>query len=276
MKFLVTILLLATPAFAGHSRHPYFDGGQSPDGRFTVKPELVEEAAVGKQSSYHWKFTWTDTKTGTATTGKLEGLRSGKNGVFDPVHAHIFVPPGGETFAVWNPNVIAKTTNPNEKWPDLTSAEAKTWAGFANRLVVYKKSGEVVQRFDLKDFLQDGDWNWLFCYGRQIYWQASYPGLTRDNAPRVGYALYRISPDHTVLETLVGPTAEGASKSKDAPAPRSVRVDLLTGKFLDTSAKLPGEKTPVQPFVGSLTKRGGGQASYIPSLDPVRVEGKFP
>lgn len=33
------------------------------------------------------------------------------------------------------------------------------------------------------------------CYQSQVYWQASFPGLKRDNAPRVGYALYQVSPD---------------------------------------------------------------------------------
>lgn len=275
------LLLAADPASAGHSRHPYLDGGQSADGRYVVTAELVEKPAEGKKpAAFYWQYTWKDAKTGATHAGKLEGLRSGKSSVFEPVHAHVFVPPGGETFAVWNPNVLAPTRETNAKWPALTSPEAKSWEGFSHRLTVYKKTGEVVSRLDLKDFLTDDDWKWLFCYGRQAYWQASYPGLTRDNAPRVGYALYRVSPDYTVLETLVGATDEAARKAKDngvtPPAPRTVRVDLVTGKLLDPTAKLTGDKLPVRPFKGDAIAGGrGNQASYIPSLDPVRVAGKF-
>lgn len=272
---------LIPPAQAGHSRHPYLDGGQSADGRHVVTAELVEESAGGKKpAAFHWKYTWKDTKSGLTHTGKLEGLRSGKSGVFEPVHAHVFVAPGGETFAVWNPNVLAPTNPTGAKWPELTSAEARDWNGFSHRLTVYKKTGEVVARLDLKDFLTDADWKWLFCYGRQAYWQANYPGLTRDNAPRVGYALYQISSDYTVLETLVGATEEAARKAKEGgiavPAPRPVRIDLVTGKLLDPTAKLAGDKLPGRPFKGEVIAGGrGNQANFTPSLDPVRAAGSF-
>lgn len=280
---VVVTLMSAALSPAGHSRFPYCDGGQSADGRFTVTTELVVEPQPDKKSAapdYYWKFTWTDTKTKSVQTGKLEGLTSGRNGVFDPTHAQVFVAPGGETFAVWNPNVLAPTPNKTRPPKDLTAAEARDFAGFTHRLTVYKNSGEVVKRLDLKDFLVDDDWKWLFCYGAQVYWQANFSGLTRDTAPRVGYALYQVSPDYTVLETLVGATTEAAGKAKannvTPPAPRLVRVDLTTGKVLDAAEKLPESKTPVRPFKGGLTNRGeSGQAGYVPSLDPVRVEGTF-
>jgi hypothetical protein len=278
---VVAFALAGAQARAGHSRHPYCDGGQSPDGRFVVKTELVTEpAAAKKPAAAHWKFTWTDTKTGTAHTGKLVGLRSGSSAVFDPVHAHVFVPPGGEAFAVWNPNVLAPTDPTGAKLPDLASLAAREWAGFAHRLTVYTKTGEVVARLDLKDFLTDDDWKWLFCYGRQVYWQTNFPGLTRDSAPRVGYALYQISKDHTVLETWVGATDEALHKAKAngvaPPAPRLVRVDLTTGKLLAAGAKLDGDRVPVRPFTGGAIKGGrGNQAHYVPSADPLRAEGKF-
>ncbi len=283
-RSLTTAALLLVPAAApaGHSRHPYLDGGQSADGRFVVTPELVEEPAAGKKpAAFHWKYTWKDTKAGTSHAGKLQGLRSGASSVFEPVHGHIFVAPAGETFAVWNPNVLAPTNPTGAKWPDLSTPEARTWEGFSHRLTVYRKTGEVVSRLDLKDFLADDDWKWLFCYGRQAYWQANYPGLTRDNAPRVGYALYRVSPDSTVLETLVGATDEAARKAKEngvtPPAPRTVRVDLVTGKLLDPAAKpADPQKVPGRPFVGDVIAGGrGNQKDYVPSPDPVRVAGRF-
>jgi len=192
----------------------------------------------------------------------------------------VFVPPGGETFAVWYPNVLAPAPKNARPPKELTATEARDYAGFTHRLTVYKKTGEVVKRLDLKDFLVEDDWKWLFCYGARVYWQANFPGLTRDNAPRVGYALYQISPDYTVLETLVGATTEAAVKVNEKgvtpPAPRLVRVDLTTGAFLDATAKLPPEKTPGRPLNGETTNRGdNGQAAYVPSPDPVRVEGTF-
>jgi hypothetical protein len=281
MRAVLLTVLLTVPALAGHSRPPYCDGGQSVDGRFVVTTELKTTPAVGKTpATQEWSFTWRDTHTQQTHTGKLVGL-GGLDAVFDPTHAHLFVAPDGETFAVWNPNVCAPTQPLRAKFPvDLTTPSARAWEGFAHRLVVYQKTGLVVARLDLRDFLQADDWAWLFCYGRQVYWQANYPGLTRDNAPRVGYALYRVSPDYTVLETLVGPTAEAAAQAKRKglalPEPRRVRVDLVIGKLRASDERLPIEKTPVRPFVGELSQRGArGQAAYVPSLDPVRIAGTY-
>lgn len=276
---LSAALLLAAPAAAGHSRFAYVDGGQSVDGRHQVVAELVETPGKGNEN-YEWRYTWKDTKTGQTIVGKLVGLRSGRSTVFDPVHAHIFVAPGGETFAVWNPNVQARTASSAGKGPDPKSPEYRDFEGFSHRLVVYKKTGEVVRRLDLKDFLTNDDWNWLFVYQKQVYWQSGYPPLTRDNAPRVGYALYKISPDYTVLETMVGATDEAKRVAKDrgvvAPPPRPVRIDLVTGKFLDPKLTSTNpNKEPVRPFVGPHLSGGrGNMRDYVPSLDPVRVAGK--
>lgn len=269
-------------ASAGHSRHPYFDGGQSADGRFVVTAELVTvPGRDSKPVASHWQYMWKDTRTGETHSGKLAGLGFGASAVFDPLHAHTFIAPNGETFAIWNPNVLAPRPD-NAKTPDVTKPDSRDFAGFSHRLTVYRKTGEIVRRLDLRDFLTDDDWNWLFCYQSQVYWQANFSGLTRDNAPRVGYALYQVSPDYTVLETLVGATEEAALKARQrgvtAPPPRLVRVNLLTGEFLRPMAPLPPSQTPVRPFVGGLGSRGKGdrgQADYVPSLDPVRVEGTY-
>jgi len=275
-------LCFGNSAIAGHSRHPYFDGGQSVDGRYVVTAELVTVPdRDGERVASHWQYMWKDTRTGETHSGKLAGLEFGASAVFDPLHAHTFVAPNGETFAIWNPNVLAPRPD-NAKTPDVTKPDSRDFAGFSHRLTIYRKTGEIVRRLDLRDFLTDDDWNWLFCYQSQVYWQANFPGLSRDTAPRVGYALYQVSPDYTVLETLVGATEETAFKARQRgvtpPQPRLVRVNLLTGEFLGPTDPLPPTQTPVRPFVGGLGSRGKGergQANYVPSLDPVRVEGTY-
>lgn len=279
---LAGILGVLSTAQAGHSRFPYVDGGQSADGRFVVTAKLVAPPDGPKPTSgYQWSYQWKDTKTDKTIDGTLLGLRSGRSQVGDPVHAHIFVAPGGETFAVWNPNVQARMTTAS-KLPDLSLPESRNWEGFSHKLTIYKKTGEVVKRLDLKDFLSEEDWKWLFCYQNQIYWQSGYPPLTRDNAPRVGYSLYRISPDYTVLETMIGATDEAKYKAKERgvvpPAPRAVCVDLLTGEFLDPAKSITDpNKQPGRPFKGDPIKQGGrgSMSNYVPALDPVRAEGRF-
>jgi len=51
-RTLAALLVLAAAgtAHAGHSRFPYFDGGHSTDGRYTVAVELVVEAPAGKKA----------------------------------------------------------------------------------------------------------------------------------------------------------------------------------------------------------------------------------
>jgi hypothetical protein len=50
---------------------------------------------------------------------------------------------------------------------------------------------------------------------------------------------------------------------------------LTTGKTLPPDQPLTNDsKIPVRPFVGKLAPRGELR-NYVPSLDPVRVEGKF-
>lgn len=88
-------------------------------------------------------------------------------------------------------------------------------------------------------------------------------------------------PDLAYQALLVGATDEAAHKAKAMgivpPAPRSVRVDLLTGKLLDANAKIADpQKIPGRPFVDPPTQGNrGNQATYIPSLDPIRLPGKF-
>lgn len=283
---VVAIALFAPLAcWAGHSRHPYLDGGQSQDGRYVVTAKLIQHRPEGKRQppAHTWEYLWQDRRTNRELRGELVALRSGQSSVFEPVHAHIFVAPDGETFAVWNPQVLAPTQPTQQKPPDdRSSAAFRAWSGFEGRLVIYRKTGEIVKKLDLGDFLRDSDWEWLFVYGRQVYWQLEFPGLTRDNAPRVGYALYQISPDYTLLELRVGATAEAARKAAErgvaAPPARTVLVDLRTGSFLKPEDLPAGSsRKPGRPFVGEpITSGGRGRMSdFLPSLDPVRIPGKF-
>src|SRR5690242_11718120 len=89
------MMLLALPgvAAAGHTRPGYVDGCQSPDGRYVVTAESLKDP----RGQDGWRFTWKDTKTGETHTGWLVGIPYGLDH-FRVAYAHIFVPPGGETF----------------------------------------------------------------------------------------------------------------------------------------------------------------------------------
>lgn len=275
----IAIMTWVAPSLAlgGHSRHAYVDGGRSADGRYTVTVELVEDGPApvkNKPALFHWQYTWKDATIGKTQTGKLAGLRRGTHE--QQVHAHVFVPPGGETFAVWNPQAIAFNDEQVPRPPkDYSVAGSRDYAGFSHRLTVYKKTGEVVKRLDVKDFLKDDDWNWLYTYGCQVYWQVETVGLSTKTTPRPAYALYRISPDYSVLETTVGPNQEAGhyakTKGVTLPAPRVLRIDLATGEFLEPDTKLTADRTPGRPFKGPATFRN--PELYVPSLDPIREEG---
>ncbi len=283
-RALPTILLLFVPvtAFAGHTRPGYVDGCQSPDGRYVV----IAESKKDPKGKDGWEFTWKDTKTDEQHTGWLVGVPYGLEH-FRVAYTHIFVPPGGETFAVWQtaswavsdrkpPGGAEKTLNKNP------SDEFKNYAGFADRIVIYKKTGEVVKRLAMKDILKPNEWIYVNWVQGNLYWLSEYPDVMKNGEPpRAGYRYYRVSPDYTVLEFVVGPNADALHKVKDegpdvANYRRTVWVSLTDGTFLD-AAKQPADKNkiPVRPFVGELVKRGDAQKNYLPSLDPVRVEGKF-
>lgn len=288
MRNFTTVLFLTlsasvgigNTAAAGHSRHSYVDGGQSVDGRFLVVPKLVMGVKPKKgPTPFHWEFQWKDTQRGRVITGQLEGLRSGSSNVFDPVGSHIFVSPDGETFALWTPQVTMKSSSKKpEGGPGSESFQA--FDGFSRRLVIYRNSGEIITRFDLRDFLSADDWQWFHYHQCQTYWLIEYPGLHTRSAPRPFYALYRISPDYTVLEFQIGANSEATYKAKQRritpPEPRVVRVCLTDGKILATdTVEGDVQKRPVRPFAGRLADKVFHQDQYKPSLDPVRTPGRF-
>jgi len=282
------VLLLVTPclainfdhALAGHSRHSYVDGGQSMDGRFIVRPRLVKgEKPKRGPLPYHWEYEWQDTMTGKTMTGRLEGLRSGSSNVFDPVGSHIFVAPDGETFAVWTPQVTMKSSTKKPEG-ERDSRNFQDFDGFTRRLVIYRKSGEVVRRFDLKDFLEPGDWQWFHYHQCQTYWLLEYPGLHTRSAPRPFYALFRISSDYTILEFQIGANSEATHRAKQRgvtpPEARLVRIRLTDGELIKKGIdQLSTAQRPVTPFIGRLADKTHRQSDYTPGLDPVRIEGHF-
>ena len=142
---LLAVLSCSSAALAGHTRPGYVDGCQSADGRFVVTAESKKQPD-GKDG---WQFTWKDTKTGTTHTGWLVGLPCGLEH-FKVAYAHIFVPPGGETFAVFQ---TANWTGAGSKPPDGKEKEVlqnppdefKTYAGFADR-VARRTSGRRMTR----------------------------------------------------------------------------------------------------------------------------------
>ncbi|HEX8911320.1 MAG TPA: hypothetical protein VF796_03095 [Humisphaera sp.] len=285
MRTLLTalaVLLAPAVALAGHTRPGYVDGCQSPDGRYVVTAESKKDP----KGADGWQFTWRDTKTGEAHTGWLVGLPYGLEH-FHIAYAHVYVPPGGQTFAVVQtanfapcdrkpPGAGEKALNPNP------TPEFKNYAGFADRVVVYRKTGEVVKRLAMADLLRDDEWRYVNWVHANLYWLREYPDVTKNGEPpRSGWRYLRVSPDYTVLEFTVGPNADAQTKLKasDPQAAnygRRVWVSLVDGALLDPDRK-PADpaKLPGRPFVGDLVKRGDAMLRYVPSLDPVRVAGTY-
>lgn len=274
--FLLSLLIFGA-AWAGHTRPGYVDGCRSAGGRFVVTAKY-DAAKKG------WYYTWRDTKTEKTLTGPLVGVPDCVQGHFDVAYVHLFVAPDGETFAAWNPCSWAGFYQKLGKVPASGDANYKDYAGFADRLVVYKKSGEVVKRLGIKDILKDGEWDHVHHVQGNLYWlgeSPDYPAKSTGEPPRVGYRYYRISPDYTVLELNIAPDREVQAKFKSqgksiAGGSRNVRIDLTTGAFLPSDAKLSDpNKVPGKAYVGDFSKRGEGMRSYVPSLDPVRVAGSY-
>jgi hypothetical protein len=284
MRALLTCLALfalASSVEAGHTRPAYVDGCQSMDGRYVVTAEYVPPTEKGRAVG-GWKYTWKDTKTGKSLTGKLQGLRGVDH--FTVTYAHMFMAPDGETFAVFNTAAYSHYENVkvggNNASKDNIEA-LKKHPGLDYRLVVYRKTGEVVKRLDMRDILKDNEWVYLTWVQGNLYWLTEYPDVMKNGEPpRVGWRYFRVSPDYTVLEFVVGPNRDAVHKLKDQPKEvqdyrRTVRISLTDGTFLDPGAKSAGpNKVPARPFVGELVKRGDAMKNYVPSLDPVRVAGK--
>lgn len=278
--FALIILLTATNAHAGHSRSCYLDAGQSVDGRYLVTANRKDEFdKKGKRIHYRWTFTWHDRQSDERHEGELLGLRTGTDNVFDPVNAHIFVAPDGDTFALWMPQSMARSEAKKSPVEDRDSDAYHDFAGFGHRLTIYNKKGEVLKQFGVKDFFRKDDWHWIYFHGSQVYWLKEYDNFDTRQAPRSGHALFRISPDYTVLEFQVAANQEAAYKANQRrntpPDPRIVRIRLTDGRIMTNEEFVDSNTIPVQPFVGELANKERPQYAYEPSLDPVRLPGSF-
>jgi hypothetical protein len=272
--FAFAVLLLNESwSHAGHTRPPYVDGCRTQDGRFLV-------TATYDTAKKQWQYAWQDTVQKKTLTGTLRGLPDGQ-GHFTVAYVHLFVAPDGETFAAWNPCSWAGNSRDLGKIPERMSSEFQDYPGFADRLVIYKKTGEIVKRLHMKDFYDPGDWDYVHWVQGNLYWLAEspdWPDSRNGEPPRVGYRYYRVSPDYTVLEVAIGPDRELQAKHSVAgkkleATRRVVRIDLRTGDRIAAHAKLGVEQTPVRPFLGPMIRRGEEMKNYLPSLDPVRVQG---
>lgn len=279
LGFVLSLSLLALPLLpihAGHTRPGYVDGCQSVDGRFVI-------SGVYDLKAKQWTYQWKDTKTKQTLTGSLVGIADNQQGHFDVSYVHLFLAPDGETFAAWNPASWAGFINKLGRVPDRSSPQFQDFAGFKDRLVVYKKTGEIVRRLDMKDFLKDREWDHVHWVQGNLYWlgeSPDYPVKTPGEPPRCGYRYYRISPDYTVLEVNVTPDREvqakfGVKGVKLPQTSRVLRIDLIAGQFLPAEAKLAEARTPVRAWVGPMSKRGDEMKHFVPSLDPVRVMGTY-
>lgn len=280
IAFLLAVLAMTNVLQAGHSRSCYLDAGQSVDGRYVVTAKRSDEFDKrGKRINHRWTFTWYDRQSREKHEGELLGLRTGTDNVFDPVNAHIFVAPSGDTFALWMPQSMARSDAKKPPVEDRDSEAYHDFAGFGHRLTIHKKSGEVLNQFGVKDFFHKGDWHWIHFHGSQVYWLKEYEKFDTRQTPRSGHALFRISPDYTVMEFQVGANQEASYKAKqrgtNPPDPRIVRVRLTDGRVITDEELVDSNKIPVRPFVGDLANKERPQHAYEPSLDPVRVPGRF-
>jgi hypothetical protein len=268
LGLVISLGLITSAAQAGRSRQDYVDGCQTPDGRFSVTAELVGSNPKDLKAG-QWRFHWKDAKTGQTHSGDLIGL--------PPVGSfvHLFVAPDGETFAAWNPlSYCPSKTNPDDKLPNggkFADGPNQQWAdhpALAHRLVIYRKTGEIVKTLGVKDLLQPDELPEVRSVFHTVRFVTEYPGLTFSGAPRVAYGTYRVSPAYTVLEFM-------APKTGKEKAPRIVRIDLVTGAILDGNVKVEEARQPIRPFLGPDRITQDEQYLWQPSLDPVRIAGKL-
>lgn len=259
---LMTVFTLAPLATAGDLTPSYFDGCKSADGRYLVTASTIGGEKNGKPIK--WQIHWEDTKTQEKKTFPAPELCAGKT------KGNLFVPPGGETIAVWDHIMIYTPENggihPHLTTTDAKSPEWKTQPEFGRRLVIYKKDGTLLKQVGINDILTADEWPGVTTGFNRVNWLTEYPGLAYKKTPRPAYAWYQISPDYSVLEFQ--PIKPKGSKS---PA-RVVRVDLTTGEVIPAETKLTGDRLPGRPFKGPAELPAG--STYTPSLDPVREEGK--
>lgn len=273
MRTLTLLILLAfrSMACAGYELPSQIDGCRSVDGRFIITAE-----PIGKTTSHgpnQWSFVWKDTKTGETRTVPAQGVSGGQ------VHGQLFIAPDGETFALFNHVTLwypgkSDMHGATKLWGDKAGSPRDIQhEAFSRRIILYKKDGSILKELGVTDLLNQAELENVTTVFTRVLWVQEYPGLRFKETPRPGYAFYRVSPDYTVLE--VRAVTPRGSKEKSG---RVIRVSLTDGKILDPNAELEGDKLPVRPYRGPdhlPDQEPATREGYIPSLDPVREEGKL-
>lgn len=280
---LVAIIAIPLIAPAGYEQPSFIDGGQSMDGRFVVTAAQVVDPKAGTKGGpakplaahgpFQWEFTWKDTKTGDTKTFSAKGVQGGQ------VYAHLFVAPDGETFALWNHITLWHPEKSHGHGADVLKGdkpgaiptEKRTHEALSKRVIVYKKDGTILKELGVNDLVTTEEWDAILIVFNRVHWIADYTPLWFKSTPRPGYALYRVSADYTVLEFRVA--------TKGGKPGRTVQVDMTTGAILPAGAKTEDKnKVAVRPFIGPDKLEAVTPAEregYVPSLDPVRTEGKY-
>lgn len=262
----------AGAARAGYEQPNYIDGCQSIDGRYVVTAECVERSKT-VHGPNKWKFHWKDTKENKSRSFDPVGVQSGQ------VYGQLFISPDGERIALFNHFTLWCSPKSNMHGPpDLVHHEdTDVWRSrdeFKKRILIWNKDGALVKELGVGDIVRPEEWSIVLRVFNRVQWLEGFDGMSYRSTPRMQYALYRVSPDYTVLELRI-PAPRGA-KSK---TPRTVRVSLTDGRILAEDEKLVDpNKIPARPFHGP-DKLEDSQPSvregYVPSLDPVRGEGAF-
>jgi hypothetical protein len=270
---VLALFLPATPLLAGYSAPNFIDGGQSSDGRYVVTAECTE-AGKTHNGPNTWKFVWKDTQRNLVRSFKAQGVQGGQ------VYGQLFVPPGGETFALFNHVVLWTEGKSNDhaagSLPSKEDSDAwRTQSAFDKRLIVYSSTdGRILKELKVADFLLPEEWEQVSVVFNRVHWIADFAPLSYRSTPRPGYAFYRVSPDYSILEVRIVPLRIAKDKSG-----RAVRVRLADGAILGKD-QWPTEeaKVPVRPFLGPDKLPDNDhrvREGYVPSLDPVRKEGVF-
>lgn len=275
-------LLASQPVQAGYEAPCHIDGCQSSDGRFVITAELIEKART-VHGPHQWRFVWKDTKTSETRTFPAQGVQGGQ------IYAHLFIAPDGATFALWNHVVLwtkdkSEMHGPKDIRPSLETPEYRNREEYSNRIMIYSsKDGSIIKRLRINDLIKPEEWESIGPMFNRMHWLKEYPGqdgraLNFKQTLRHGYAFYRISPDYTVLEFQV-PTPRSKKVGKNPPEARTVRVSLTDGRIFAEGEEIKDRnKLPVRPWLGPDYPPGNekeSRESFLPSLDPVRIEGKF-
>ena len=268
---LSTLLFCAVSSlYAGYEMPSYIDGCRSMGGGFEI---TAKRTVKGKSSHgpHKWNYIWKNLKTGETKEFPAQGVQGGQ------IRGQLFIAPDGETFALWNHITMWWA---EKSYMHAHSHKAVLRKGhedanafrnqfiFKNRLIIYKKDGSIVKALDIKDFLKTNEeWKHVMPIFTRAEWLRPYKDLYFKNMARTSYTFTKVSPDYTVLEFQVG----------NPKSPGIVRVSLVDGTIHGDDAKLSKEKTPILMLDAEEVPKSSGEwkESYTPSLDPVRVAGKY-